>query len=151
MIIMLAPGIFQGFAILYVLVGAYAQQQNPHFFKKQTQAPSLVVGSVRDKQSDETTFAKDIWEEKNANLSYCDRNDIITMDVKAAGNTGRHIIGDAATYIFIPPMHLRNIYLERPDTFPPTAPFKPTHNCVKAYQYHYTARFRGMLMVCLFK
>jgi hypothetical protein len=80
---------------------------------------TLVIGSNRATETDESDFIKKLWHDEHALLDYRDRPDIITMDIQQAVNPGHHIIGDAATLDLsqMGTAGITTLYFERPWTF----------------------------------
>lgn len=98
-----------GFVALLVLAGAYKQQELP-------QGKTLVACSARDKDPMGNEWIRSYRNEDRLDLSYSNRPDIITLDIKPACNPGAHIVADLLKPVpYIP--NITKIYLERPETF----------------------------------
>jgi len=81
-----------------------------------TQKKTLVAFSTRMKDPTKNSFYQAYWGEDRCDLSYNNRPDIITLDIKPAVHTGPHIIADATKPIQADIPNLTKIYLERPFT-----------------------------------
>jgi hypothetical protein len=97
------------FTVLFLLAGVCKQQELQ-------QGKTLVACSTRDKDPMENEWARSYHGDDKLDLSYGNRPDVITLDIKPACNPGVHIVADLTKplpYI----QNIKRIYLERPETF----------------------------------
>ncbi len=118
-------------AAILLSINAYKLHER-HFENLKKPGNTLVVCSNRNSEPIETHFVESLWSsKKRKDLSYASKDDYITLDIKPAINSGKHIVGNAATVRITDP-NIRTLYIERPWTYDPIAK-KTDFNMVKSY------------------